>query len=481
MLADLGSKNGTFLTEFRVSGRRDTAAAAAGDLGIGQHVQLQFTVIGVLSLLVKVVCVEVSPCAVHLTAWNLQKDCSFSLYLTARFDRGRGGPAAVGSAGSIAGRADSWRRDRAWSAAYRGAVTMGVLERIRSLFCARAPLLRPVLPSPNASDDPLLLVLRYSQDLGYLTQRPQRVEPSVLGALSALVDSGREELAIQHGFGCVGRYRRTFSLCSLSPRRCAAPLAMPMRCGLWNKRCGLRQLTISLGFFRCWRRRMSRLAIWNRRGGVLGISLVLDVHHPEARRKLLALRPSASPPHRTGETAMAAAVQRAVLPTVAMVTQSCYELRAELGTGRTGTVYRALDRELGFDVALKSFIRTCDKRLRRRALAGTPRSQAFCRRRGIPALWRFYHVEGMNWLGRGSCRCWRWSCAGADCYRTRLRSGPLCGRRGTGKKHRAVRYACGTACQRGAHGDVSRKTCCFAATAWAGICWQIQSVRWATW
>lgn len=54
VLADLGSKNGTFLDGIRVSEGATLPLRQQGDLGIGQHVQLQFTVIGgVLSLLVK--------------------------------------------------------------------------------------------------------------------------------------------------------------------------------------------------------------------------------------------------------------------------------------------------------------------------------------------------------------------------------------------------------------------------------------------
>jgi len=301
---------------------------------------------------------------------------------------------------------------------------MGVLERIRSLFLRPRAAAGPVLPSPNAADDPLLLVLRYSQDLGYLTQRPQRVEPSVLRALSALVDSGREELAIQHGLGLCRAIPTDLQLVQfVAETLCRAsryadalwPLEQALRLAPVDNQLRLLSLLAtaheSLGDLESARRR-------------LGDLLVLDVHYPEARRKLLALRPSASLPHRTGETAMAAAVQRAVLPTVAMVTQSRYELRAELGTGRTGTVYRALDRELGFDVALKVFHphlrqKDCDDALLRALHEARLLSAA--RHPGIVAL---YHVEGDDLAGPGQQPLLAMELCRGGSLRTRLQSGP---------------------------------------------------------
>jgi serine/threonine protein kinase len=84
--------------------------------------------------------------------------------------------------------------------------------------------------------------------------------------------------------------------------------------------------------------------------------LALDLHYPEARARLLALaEPRPQRAWLADSQGLAGQVERAVLPTVAMATSSRYQLLHELGSGRTGTVYRALDRELGCELALKVF------------------------------------------------------------------------------------------------------------------------------
>lgn len=304
---------------------------------------------------------------------------------------------------------------------------MGFFERLRSLLGRPLPSReneKKLLPT-SSETDPLVLLHRYSQQLGFLSERPERVEPSVLVALKSLIDSGREDAAVRLGLGLCRAVPTDLDLQLLmSETLCLAhrhaealaPLEQALSLAPVERQPRILSLLASaheaLGDQQSARNRLADL-------------LVLDVNHPDARRRLLALRTVPLLPNRPEESATKAMVQRAVLPTVAMTSQSRYELTAELGSGRTGTVYRALDRELGFDVALKVFhphVRQtdCDDALLRALHEARLLSAA--RHPGIVAL---YSVEGDELSPAGQLPLLAMELCRGGSLRIRLQKGPL--------------------------------------------------------
>mgnify|MGYP000844056389 FL=1 len=237
---------------------------------------------------------------------------------------------------------------------------MTLWQRLRALLLgsseASLPAVgRPLLPL-SAEDEPLALLQRYSRQIGHLTARPSSVEPSVLTALETLCSLRREDAAIRIAQSLSRAIPTDPALALLlaklllSSRRHAeaieplqrvlsltAPLdALPIRWLLATTHRELGQASEA-------RAQLAEI-------------VSIDIRFPEAQAALRALSSSATEPRRSNtQGAVLGVVQRAILPTVAMQTGGRYALLQELGAGRTGTVYRALDKELGCELALKVF------------------------------------------------------------------------------------------------------------------------------
>ncbi len=236
---------------------------------------------------------------------------------------------------------------------------MGVWRRLWSLLQNQnsprlGPSDKPQLPKPP-EDDPLAIVHRASQNLGYLSERPQRLEPSVLAALAALAESGREESAIRLGLGLARAVPTDSALLQLV-------VELLCRAHRYAEALGPLRQALSVAKIEEQARLMSLLATAHEGLGEhdavrqwLAELVALDVSYPDARRRLSQKRPRQALTTASTQAGMEALAKRAVFPTVALLTKSRYELVDELGVGRTGTVYKARDRELGLDIALKVF------------------------------------------------------------------------------------------------------------------------------
>ena len=287
------------------------------------------------------------------------------------------------------------------------------------------PLLpaRPSLPPPD--DDPVLFLHRYSQRLGHLSERPRTADVAVLAALTKLLESGREEPAIRMGQSLSRAIPTDFALARLVAEtlcrrhryaEALGPLSQALRLAPLSESLRLRfllaQVHRELGQIDQSRRQFAEI-------------LALDVDYPGARAALAEVtEPQRSPVYRT-DSGGVGDVQRAILPTVALATGGRYQLLAELGVGRTGTVYRALDRELDCELALKLFHPHLRQRGEDDALLRAlheARLLSAARHPGIVAL---YAVEGdelgdseqLPLLAMELCR--------GGSLRSRVRTGPL--------------------------------------------------------
>ncbi len=213
---------------------------------------------------------------------------------------------------------------------------------------------RPQLPRPP-DDDPLAIVHRASQQLGFLSERPQRLEPSVLAALSTLAEQGREEAAIRLGLGLARAVPTDLALLQLvvellcRAHRYAEAVA-PLRQAL-----SLTQVEKLPRLLSLLATAYEGLADYDAARQCWAELVALDVNYPDARRRLSASRSRSAVAVDGALGGLDTLAKRAMFPTVAATTRSRYELVAELGVGRTGTVYRARDRELDLEVALKVF------------------------------------------------------------------------------------------------------------------------------
>ena len=287
------------------------------------------------------------------------------------------------------------------------------------------PLLpaRPSLPPPD--DDPVLFLHRYSQRLGHLSERPLTADAAVLSALTKLLEAGREEPAIRMGQSLSRAIPTDFALARLVAEtlcqrhryaEALGPLSQALRLAPLSESLRLRfllaQVHRELGQIEQSRRQFAEI-------------LALDVDYPEARAGLAEITdPQRSIAQRSDSDGMGN-VQRAILPTVALATGGRYLLLAELGVGRTGTVYRALDRELDCELALKLFHPHLRQRGDDDALLRAlheARLLSAARHPGIVAL---YAVEGdelgdseqLPLLAMELCR--------GGSLRSRVRTGPL--------------------------------------------------------
>lgn len=275
-------------------------------------------------------------------------------------------------------------------------------------------------------DEPLALLLRYSRQVGHLSSRPSTVEPSVLTALQKLVSMQRPDAAIRIAQSLSRAIPTDRALALLlgesllSSRRYAESLE-PLERALSQSD---PQQALSVRMLLATAHRELGQIIEARRQ--LAEVVAVDVNVPEAESMLRALVPAAPELRRDGlAVSTLGAVERAILPTVALQAGGRYALLQELGAGRTGTVYRALDKELGCELAIKVFHPHLRQRNEDDALLRAlheARLLSVTRHPGIVAL---YAVEGdeperpatLPLLAMELCR--------GGSLRVRLRSGPL--------------------------------------------------------
>ena len=309
-----------------------------------------------------------------------------------------------------------------WWQRLRGLVTGAELE-------ADSPSLktspRPALPKP-ADDDPLLLLRHYSQQLGHLSERPKLVEPAVLRALTTLLHSGNAEPALRLGPSLVRAIPTDFALAQLVAESLCQAARPAEAIGPLQQALGLASLSQSLLLLFQLAEAYRAIGDLTAARRYLAELLALDVQYPEAQTRFLSIGgPRAGQPMLTEPGMHLASVQRAVLPTVAMTTNSRYQLLAELGSGRTGTVYRALDRDLQCELALKVFHPHLRQRGQDDALLRAlheARLLSAARHPGIVAL---YAVDGDELSESPSPPLLAMELCRGGSLRGRLRQGPL--------------------------------------------------------
>ncbi|MBL8634577.1 MAG: serine/threonine protein kinase [Myxococcales bacterium] len=320
---------------------------------------------------------------------------------------------------------------------------MSFWHRLRSLLTGSPDVVSPVVGHPSLpaapEDPPLELLLRYSRQIGHLTARPSSVDPAVLKALQTLISLQRQDTAI--------RMAQSLSRAIPTDRALALLLAESLlSCRRYAESLEplVRTLTLTLNDPSQALPVRMMLATAHRELGQLREAreqlaevVAVDVNFPAAQAQLRALAPSVSASLSDGSVGSALGiVQRAILPTVALQTGGRYALLEELGAGRTGTVYRALDKELGCELAIKVFHPHLRQRNEDDALLRAlheARLLSAARHPGIVAL---YAVEGddpeqpkqLPLLAMELCR--------GGSLRMRLRSGPL-----------SVEAALGRACE----------------------------------
>lgn len=298
--------------------------------------------------------------------------------------------------------------------------------------------------SAAASDeDDAQRIYTYARRIGPLDERPERCDPEILAALSRLWQSGHEGQAVALGGGLASalpddaRLQLTVGefLCVQRDYRQAVPLlrrALDAASGDGEPRLRARFLLHE-----------AALAADDAAGAVTHLTHLLaeDFFYPGARARLAALearrgRTTGGAPLLVEPSQLAADDGRAAsaVPTIVGSlgalpggTHERYKLLRELGCGSAGTVYLALDAELGCELALKVF--------HPRLGGGEPallralheaRLLAAVRHPGVIAL---YDIGGElpeqpGAPGSGPPRLAMELCRGGS-LRARLRSGPL--------------------------------------------------------
>lgn len=229
------------------------------------------------------------------------------------------------------------------------------VKSARGVLAPAKPDAKPDQTSPPPVVDPLASLQQIGESLK--THRPASIAEVALPPLQALCQMGDEETAFRWARSLLAAVPRDFALAEwLSQTLCkkgryaesVSPLGQAVALAPWDKKANLLSLQAevyeSLGDLQGARQALAALVL-------------LDIQYPEAEARLRKLLGSHGGPLGTGSPPGAGPPNEvaAVLPTLADALPDRYELLEELGVGRTGAVYRALDRELSLQVALKVF------------------------------------------------------------------------------------------------------------------------------